>query len=107
MKNRVILCLVLSILSSAVLFITGKSALGQTQSGPVRYHVEDLGGLPGSEGSTAAGINDKGDVVGWTSTGLTDGGNRAFIYKNGGWMVESEGAYMETPFTHAFLYTDG
>ncbi|HWT02705.1 MAG TPA: Calx-beta domain-containing protein [Pyrinomonadaceae bacterium] len=143
----------------------------------MRYHVEDLGKLPGSESSIAAGINDAGDVVGWTSTGLTDGGNRAFIYKNGGWMIElqplpgfigcvardinkagqavgycgqgmfdkpkhavrwaadgtpedlgvfpggthseaydinddgdvvgvSEGAYMETFFTHAFLYTD-
>ncbi|HYG82572.1 MAG TPA: Calx-beta domain-containing protein [Pyrinomonadaceae bacterium] len=151
--------------------------MAQNPPGPVRYHVEDLGGLPGSESSTAAGINDAGDVVGWTSTGLTDGGNRAFIYKNGGWMVElqplpgfigcvardinnagqavgycgqgmfdkpkhavrwaadgtpedlgvfpggthseaydinddgdvvgvSEGAIMETPFTHAFLYTD-
>jgi probable HAF family extracellular repeat protein len=54
----------------------------------VRYHVEDLGKLPGDISSVAAGINDAGDVVGWTSSGLSDTSTRAFIYKNGGWMIE-------------------
>lgn len=54
----------------------------------MRYHVEDLGKLPGSENSVATGINDAGDVVGRSSAGLTDGSTRAFIFKNGGWMIE-------------------
>ena len=42
-----------------------------------RYLVEDLGTLPGDYASTAMGINEHGDVVGW-SLGPT--GARAFLY---------------------------
>ena len=177
MKNRVAVCLLLTLFSSAILLLTGQSALAQNPTSPVRYHVEDLGKLPGDVSAIAAGINNAGDVVGWTSSGLSDGNTRAFIYKHGGWMVElqplpgfigcvardinnvgqavgscgqgafdkprravrwsadgtpedlgvfpggthseaydinddgdvvgvSEGAYMATPFTHAFIFTD-
>jgi probable HAF family extracellular repeat protein len=43
----------------------------------VSYRVEDLGTLPGDYSSVAMGINQFGDVVGW-SAGPT--GTRAFVY---------------------------
>jgi probable HAF family extracellular repeat protein len=51
---------------------------------PVTYAVENLGTLPGDYSSVAWGINQFGDVVGW-SVGPT--GPRAFIYTNAGGMT--------------------
>jgi probable HAF family extracellular repeat protein len=45
----------------------------------VSYQVQDLGTLPGDYSSVAMGINQFGDVVGW-SAGPT--GTRAFIFTN-------------------------
>jgi probable HAF family extracellular repeat protein len=44
----------------------------------VSYRVEDLGTLPGDYASVGMGINQLGDVVGW-SAGPT--GTRAFVYR--------------------------
>src|SRR6188508_3105798 len=46
------------------------------------FTVDDLGVLPGDSSSVATGINQRGDVVGW-STG-PDGTTRAFIYTASG-----------------------
>jgi probable HAF family extracellular repeat protein len=50
----------------------------------VTYAVEDLGTLPGDYASVAMGINQLGDVVGW-SAGPT--GTRAFVYTAAGGMT--------------------
>jgi probable HAF family extracellular repeat protein len=42
-----------------------------------RYLVEDLGVLPGDDGSVAMGIDEAGDVVGWS---YGPAGTRAFLY---------------------------
>ena len=48
------------------------------------YRVEDLGILPGDYASVAMGINEKGDVVGWS---IGPGGTRAFLYTAGAGMT--------------------
>lgn len=53
-------------LSAALLLITmahAQPALAQ----PLVFNVEDLGALPGDIGSVARGINEAGDVTGWSS----------------------------------------
>ena len=50
----------------------------------VMYSIEDLGTLPGDSSSVAMGINQLGDVVGW-SAGPT--GTRAFVYTTAGGMT--------------------
>ena len=42
------------------------------------YRVEDLGTLPGDVASVAMGINERGDVVGWSVR--PNGDTRAFLY---------------------------
>ena len=54
----------------------------------VIYTIEDLGTLPGDYSSVAMGINQFGDVVGW-SAGPT--GTRAFVYTTGGGMTALPG----------------
>lgn len=49
---------------------------------PHSYTVEDLGVLPGDTSSVATGINQRGEVVGW-STGA-DGSTHAFVYTDAG-----------------------
>ena len=52
------------------------------------YVVEDLGALPGDTSSVAWGINEQGDVVGW-SQGST--GTHAFVFTDGGGMAALPG----------------
>ena len=54
----------------------------------ITYRVEDLGTLPGDGASVAMGINQLGDVVGW-SVGAT--GTRAFIFRTGTGMAALPG----------------
>jgi probable HAF family extracellular repeat protein len=48
--------------------------------GGIAYTLQDLGTIPGGNGSLALGLNDRGDLVG-TSTIERD--PRAFLYSNG------------------------
>ncbi|HEX5760076.1 MAG TPA: hypothetical protein VF121_12875 [Thermoanaerobaculia bacterium] len=67
------------------------SLLGLTSGAaadPGSYAVEDLGALPGDSSSIAFGINQQGDVVGWSNGAA---GTRAFIYTDAGGMVELPG----------------
>jgi probable HAF family extracellular repeat protein len=70
----------------------GLVVLGLVVTKPVAadtpYVVEDLGALPGDSSSVAWGINQAGDVVGW-STGPA--GTRAFVYTDAGGMVALPG----------------
>lgn len=52
------------------------------------YTVQDLGALPGDTDSIATGLNNLGDVVGWSSG---PGGYRGFVYTAGGGMVALPG----------------
>lgn len=52
------------------------------------YVVEDLGALPGDSGSVGWGINENGDVVGWSNG---PAGTRAFVYTDAGGMVALPG----------------
>ena len=72
-------------------FLTGGLLIGAmfgyvapALAAPATYQVQDLGTLPGDYASVAMGINQAGDVVGW-SAGPT--GTRAFIYTNAGGMT--------------------
>src|SRR5512136_1894084 len=61
-------------LTACVMFaVTGATA------GPL-YSVTDLGVLPGGTLSRAFGLNDNGQVVGFSSTAT---GDRAFLWQNG------------------------
>lgn len=48
-----------------------------------RYTVTDLGVLPGDTISWATGINNRGDVVGYVSTGASSGNVKAVEFQNG------------------------
>jgi probable HAF family extracellular repeat protein len=50
--------------------------------GSVNYVLIDLGTLPGDTHSFANGINDRGHVVGWSTT-TGDYGQHAFLYSDG------------------------
>lgn len=52
------------------------------------YVVEDLGTLSGDDSSVAWGINENGDVVGWSNGSA---GTRAFLYTDAGAMVALPG----------------
>ena len=52
------------------------------------YTVKDLGALPGDTDSLATGLNNLGDVVGWSSG---PEGYRGFVYTAGGGMVALPG----------------
>jgi probable HAF family extracellular repeat protein len=49
-----------------------------TVAATVAYTVQDLGTLPGDSASVAMGINNHGDVVGWS---MGSAGTRAFVYR--------------------------
>ena len=94
-------------------------------AGSGSYSVLDLGTLPGGTNSYATGINNNGQVVGWSTT--ASGYTHAFLYSGGamtdlgtlpggssseayginnngqvvGWSYTSSGA------THAFVYSGG
>jgi probable HAF family extracellular repeat protein len=59
-----------------------------TQAVAASYLVQDLGVLAGDSSSVAWGINENGDVVGWSSG---PGGLRAFVRTDGGAMVALPG----------------
>jgi len=65
---------------AALLVGVAASALAQT------YSVIDLGTLPGWSNSYANGVNNGGQVVGYSYQG-PDGGDRAFLY-SGGTMID-------------------
>jgi len=52
------------------------------------YVVQDLGALPGDSSSVAWGINQRGDVVGWSSG---PNGHHAFVFTDVGGMVMLSG----------------
>jgi probable HAF family extracellular repeat protein len=81
MRKSVALIALISLVGFA---LVGASvpARGATTTGT--YSVQDLGTLPGDSASVAWGINQFGDIVGW-SMGPT--GTRAFIYTNGAGMT--------------------
>ena len=64
--------LVLALLCVAAL----QPAFGQS------FTIKDLGTLPGGLNSGAAGINDRGQVVGTSSTGNLSG-DHAFLFETG------------------------
>ncbi len=84
----------------AVLILVGIGGLPTPARGVVAaptYQVEDLGTLPGDDASVAMGINQFGDVVGW-SVGPT--GTRAFLYTDEDGMTALP-APPGRPVTHA------
>ena len=50
---------------SLILIFVAAVATAQAQT----YSITDLGALPGATGTYAYGINDNGDVVGWSANG--------------------------------------
>jgi probable HAF family extracellular repeat protein len=62
--------------------------LGAPAAAATYYIVQDLGALPGDSYSTAWGINQRGDVVGWSSG---PNGYRAFVFTDAGGMVALPG----------------
>ena len=64
--------------------VTMLGAAPPAQAAAVIYAIEDLGTLPGDYASVAMGINQFGDVVGW-SAGPT--GTRAFVFTTAGGMT--------------------
>jgi probable HAF family extracellular repeat protein len=66
------------------------------------YQVEDLGTLPGDSASVAMGINESGDVVGWSSG---PAGTRAFLYTDEAGMTALP-APTGRPRTHARAVND-
>ena len=55
---------------------------------PASYVVQDLGVLPGNSSSIAFGINQKGDVVGWS---MGPDGTSAFLYTDANGIVRLPG----------------
>ena len=53
-----------------------------SQQSSAAYTITDLGTLPGDVGSGANGINDAGQVVGYSTS--SDGLEKAFLYSSGG-----------------------
>lgn len=66
------------------------------------YEVEDLGTLPGDDASVAMGINEFGDVVGWS---FGPAGARAFLYTDEAGMTALP-APAGRPTTHARAVND-
>jgi len=72
-------CLLAIAVGSLLGFVSVRPA--EAQRG---YVVDDLGALPGDDSSVAWGINENGDVVGWS---MGPAGTRAFLYTTTGGMV--------------------
>ena len=62
--------------------------VGQAAAATTYYIVQDLGALPGDSSSIAWGINQRGDVVGWSNG---PNGTRAFLFTDAGGMVALPG----------------
>ena len=61
---------------------------GWAAADPGSYVVQDLGVLPGDTSSVGVGINQQGDVVGWSNGSA---GTRAFLYTDATGMVHLPG----------------
>jgi probable HAF family extracellular repeat protein len=61
---------------------------GKVAAATTYYVVQDLGALPGDSSSIAWGINQQGDVVGWSNG---PNGTRAFVFTDAGGMVALPG----------------
>ncbi|MCW5935120.1 MAG: hypothetical protein KIT45_12620 [Fimbriimonadia bacterium] len=69
-----------------ILFLVlGTLLFARLEAQSYHYFVEDMGVLPGEESSVARGINDPGDVVGWS-------GARPFLYTDANGII-SLGAF--------------
>jgi probable HAF family extracellular repeat protein len=62
--------------------------VGQATAATTYYIVQDLGALPGDSSSIAWGINQRGDVVGWSNG---PNGTRAFVFTDAGGMAALPG----------------
>ena len=75
-------------LSAALAAMLLLAPVGQAAAAPTYYIVQDLGALPGDSSSVAWGINQRGDVVGWSSG---PNGTRAFVFTDTGGMLALPG----------------
>lgn len=85
MKRIAAAAIALGVLSLALATGSGPPGVATAQA---PYVIEDLGVLPGHSGSVARGINENGDVVGWSNG---PDGTRAFVFTDGQGMVELPG----------------
>jgi probable HAF family extracellular repeat protein len=81
-RNSMKRTLPLGALVVLLLLIVGSTVSG---NGVARYVVQDLGALPGDSSSAAMGLNELGQVVGWSNG---PNGTRAFVYTDGAGMAE-------------------
>ena len=75
-------------LSAALVAVLLLAQVGQAAAATTYYIVQDLGALPGDSSSVASGINQQGDVVGWSSG---SNGYHAFVFTDAGGMVPLPG----------------
>jgi probable HAF family extracellular repeat protein len=75
-------------LSAALVAMLLLASVGQAAAATSYYIVQDLGALPGDSSSIAWGINQRGDVVGWSNG---PSGTRAFVFTDTGGMVALPG----------------
>jgi probable HAF family extracellular repeat protein len=75
-------------LSAALIALLLLAPSGQAAAATPYYIVQDLGALPGDSSSVAWGINQRGDVVGWSSG---PNGNHAFVFTDAGGMMALPG----------------
>jgi len=78
---------------SLILICVAAVATAQAQS----YSITDLGTLPGATGTYAYGMNDNGDVAGWTSNGSVSTG---YVWSHG--VMTSIGFMGSNPGSAAF-----
>jgi len=72
-------------LMAALILVT---VIGGNASGQIQYTLIDMGGLAGRNYSDAYGINNKGQVVGVSSTGRTQTTSDAFLWQGGSGMQD-------------------
>lgn len=75
-------------LSAALAAMLLLASVGQATAAATYYIVQDLGTLPGDNSSIAWGINERGDVVGWSNG---PNGHRAFLFTDAGGIVALPG----------------
>ncbi|HEU0292451.1 MAG TPA: hypothetical protein VFR47_06930 [Anaerolineales bacterium] len=78
----------LKFISAALVAMLLLAPVGKVAAAPTYYIVQDLGALPGDSSSVAWGINQQGDVVGWSNG---PNGTRAFLFTDAGGMVALPG----------------
>jgi len=72
----------------------------EAQTSSAEYTVTDLGTLPGLSSSGAEGINDSGQVAGWSGSGPDAGDTHGFIWQNG--QMTDIGTLGGGDYSHAF-----